>query len=143
MRCNAGFVASQRPRLEVVHRSAPAASPRLRAVPSFVAEDLLSEADAVLPDVIDLRRRLHRHPELGLELPRTQQAVLDALDGCNVEVLEGNAVTSVVADLHGDASDGQRVVLLRSDMDALPMPEDTGLEQRGELAFIAGNDCAP
>jgi len=97
-------------------------------VPSFVAEDLLSEADAVLPDVIDLRRRLHRHPELGLELPRTQQAVLDALDGCNVEVLEGNAVTSVVADLHGDASDGQRVVLLRGDMDALPMPEDTGLE---------------
>ena len=87
--------------------------------------ELLAEADRVLPEVIELRRRIHRSPELGLALPHTQATVLDALDGLGLSPRTGTAVSSVVADLQG--GDGP-VVLLRADMDALPMPEDTGLE---------------
>ena len=87
---------------------------------------VLESAGALLDDAVDLRRRLHRHPELGLELPKTQEAVLDALDGLPLEVRTGTSTTSVVATLDGDR-DGP-TILLRGDMDALPMPEDTGLE---------------
>ncbi len=93
---------------------------------SLTDEDLLDTARALLPDVIDLRRRLHQHPELGLDLPRTQAAVLDALEGLDLEISVGERLSSVVADLKG-ARPGP-TVLLRGDMDALPMPEDTGLD---------------
>ncbi len=89
-------------------------------------------ARALMPDVVALRRELHRYPELGLHLPRTQQAILDALDGLGLEIRLGESVTSVVADLVGSAGDGP-TVLLRADMDALPMPEDTGLDFASEV----------
>ena len=89
---------------------------------SRVSADLLADAERLLPDLVDLRRRIHRTPELGLELPETQATVLDAIDGLGLDVRTGSSVSSVVADLHG--RDGP-VVLLRADMDALPMPEDT------------------
>ena len=84
----------------------------------------------MLPDAIELRRAIHRHPELGLELPRTQAAVLDALARLGLEVRTGDAVSSVVADLAAARDGDAPVILLRGDMDALPMPEDTGLDVR-------------
>src|SRR3954447_5159653 len=87
---------------------------------------LLADAADLQPAVVELRRLIHRTPELGLELPRTQEIVLDALDGLGLRVATGTAVTSVIAELDGDR-DGP-TVLLRGDMDALPMPEDTGVE---------------
>src|SRR5262245_7001900 len=87
---------------------------------------LLDDAERVLPDVIELRRRIHHAPELGLQLPQTQAAVLDALAGLKLDITTGTATTSVVADVHG--SRPGPAVVLRADMDALPMPEDTGLE---------------
>lgn len=86
---------------------------------------LLADAERILPDIVELRRRIHRSPELGLALPETQATVLTEIDGLGLDVRTGDSVSSVVADLHG--GDGP-VVLLRADMDALPMPEDTGLE---------------
>ncbi|MFN7148127.1 MAG: M20 family metallopeptidase [Microthrixaceae bacterium] len=93
---------------------------------STLTDDLLGSARDLLPEVVELRRTLHRHPELGLDLPRTQAAVLDALDGLGLELTVGERLSSVVADLDG----GRRgpTILLRGDMDALPMPEDTGLD---------------
>ena len=91
-----------------------------------VLEGLLDEAGAQLDDVVALRRRIHLHPELGLDLPETQAAVLDALEGLPLTVHTGSATTSVVAVLDGD--EPGPTVLLRGDMDALPMPEDTGLD---------------
>ncbi|MFD7631001.1 M20 family metallopeptidase [Streptomyces sp. NPDC059851] len=87
---------------------------------------LLREAQALLPGVIDVRRSLHRAPELGLHLPRTQRTVLDALAGLPLTVTTGERLSSVTATLHG-ARPG-RTMLLRGDMDALPQQEDTGLE---------------
>jgi len=99
-------------------------------VSAFDSAALLADADRLLPDVVELRRRIHRRPELGLDLPRTQAAVLDALDGLSLETRAGQSVSSVVADL--TVADGP-VVLLRGDMDALPMPEDTGLGFASEV----------
>ena len=98
----------------------------------FEAAELLDQATGVLPDVVELRRRIHRHPELGLQLPQTQRAVLDALSDLPLSVRTGTALTSVVADLAGGAGDGP-TILLRGDMDALPMPEDTGVEFASEV----------
>lgn len=87
---------------------------------------LVDEAGARLAAAVDLRRRLHERPELGLDLPLTQAAVLDALDGLPLTVHTGTTTSSVVAVL--DGAEPGPTVLLRGDMDALPMPEDTGLE---------------
>jgi hippurate hydrolase len=102
---------------------------------AFVAGELLRDAGRVLPDAVALRRQIHAHPELGLSLPRTQAAVLDAVRDLGLEdVVVGDDVTSVVADLRGGRADADGpVILLRADMDALPMPEDTGLEYSSEV----------
>ena len=94
---------------------------------TMIDDDLLDGAKGVLPGVVELRRDLHLHPELGTDLPRTQSAVLEALDGLGLDVRTGSSLSSVVADLDGGAGDGP-TILLRGDMDALPMPEDTGLD---------------
>jgi amidohydrolase len=89
------------------------------------AGDLLSAAYNDADRTIDLRRRLHRQPEIGLHLPRTQEMVLDAFADLPVEITTGTTTSSVVAVLRG-ARPGP-TYLLRGDMDALPVHEDTGL----------------
>ena len=94
------------------------------------AHRLREEAQELLPDTIALRRRIHRHPELGLVLPETQQAVLESLEGAGLELHTGGATSAVLAVLRG-ARPGS-TLLLRADMDALPLQEDTGLAFRSE-----------
>jgi hippurate hydrolase len=65
---------------------------------------------------------LHQVPELALDLPRTQELVLDALGGLDLEVSTGRSLSSVTAVLRGGGGAGP-VVLLRGDMDALPVTE--------------------
>ncbi|MER5443051.1 M20 family metallopeptidase [Streptomyces sp. NPDC002790] len=77
-------------------------------------------------DLVSLRRALHADPEVGLHLPRTQQRVLDALAGLPLEIRKGDALSSVVAVLRGGRPGP--AVLLRGDMDALPLAERTGLD---------------
>ncbi|KAA5831257.1 M20 family metallopeptidase [Saccharopolyspora hirsuta] len=86
---------------------------------------LLDDARALHPDLVRIRRDLHRIPELGLELPRTQERVLSELDGLGLEVTTGAELSSVTAVLRG--SRPGPTVLLRGDMDALPVVEETGL----------------
>ena len=93
---------------------------------SAVPDALLEEAKALLPDCIALRRRLHAEPELGLDLPATKKAVLEAIAGLGLEVETGGRTSAVVATLRG-ARPGP-TLLLRADMDALPLKEDTGLD---------------
>jgi amidohydrolase len=88
--------------------------------------ELLLEARELLDDVVRLRRAIHREPELGLDLPLTQAKVLDELRGLPLTIRTGQRTTSVIADLRG-ALPG-RGILLRADMDALPLQEDTGLD---------------
>ena len=110
--------------------AAPAESAEPPAA-GLVPADLLAEAGAVLDDVVALRRDLHRRPELGLDLPLTQTRVLEALDGLPLTMRKGERQSSIVADLDGGRPGP--TVLLRGDMDALPMPEDTGLDFASEV----------
>ena len=91
--------------------------------------DYLAEAAALAAEITELRHRLHRWPELGDDLPRTQEAVLESLDGLGLEVTLGEATTSITAVLRGGAapSEERPVVLLRGDMDGLPVQEETGM----------------
>src|SRR5437764_9477680 len=86
---------------------------------------VLDAARALQPQTVALRRELHRQPEEGLRLPKTQATVLRALDDLGLDIRTGASTDSVVAVLSG-ARPGP-VVLLRGDMDALPLTEDTGL----------------
>jgi hippurate hydrolase len=86
-----------------------------------VLDDLVGE---MLPDAIDLRREIHRHPELGLDNPDTQRRILDAISGLGLDIHTGEGLTSIVADLVG-AHPGP-TILLRADTDALPMVEESG-----------------
>jgi amidohydrolase len=81
--------------------------------------------EAMLPGAITLRRAIHAEPELGLDLPKTTAKVKAALAGLPLEIREGPSTSGVVAILRGPANG--RTVLLRGDMDALPLTEDTGL----------------
>ncbi len=91
---------------------------------------LLEDARQLLVETTSLRHRLHRQPELGLDLPRTQAMVLEALSGLPLEIELGEASTSITATLRG-ARTGP-TVLLRGALDALPLPEDTGLAYASE-----------
>ena len=92
-----------------------------------VLDGVVDEARQLLGGAVRLRRRLHQRPELGLDLPVTQEAVLEELEDLPLEVHRGTTSTSVVATLDGRAGPGP-TILLRADMDALPMPEDTGAD---------------
>ena len=87
--------------------------------------DLLEAAKALAPETVELRRELHANPEIGLHLPGTQQRILDALTGLGLDITLGESLSSVVADL--DTGKEGPTVLLRGDMDALPLTEDTDL----------------
>lgn len=87
--------------------------------------DFLKESATHLPALVELRRTLHRTPEIGRQLPRTQRRVLDALDGLGLEIHLGTSLTSIAAVLRGGRPGP--TVLLRGDMDGLPITEETGL----------------
>jgi hippurate hydrolase len=91
-----------------------------------VAQELLAAANDIAAGVVALRHELHRWPEIGLHTPRTRDAVLAALDGLPLE-LTLHETTSGVAALLTGASPGP-TVLLRGDMDALPLQEHTDEE---------------
>ena len=92
---------------------------------------LLAEASDLLPDVVDLRRRIHAEPEIGLDLPKTQEKILASLADLDLEITTGKETSMVVATLRG-SSDGP-TLLLRGDMDALPMPDRHGSSVRQRL----------
>ncbi|MDC7339128.1 M20 metallopeptidase family protein [Streptomyces lydicus] len=87
---------------------------------------LRDDARALSDDLVRMRRTLHRIPETGLDLPRTQEAVLAELDGLPLEIITGTGLSSVTAVLRGGRPGP--AVLLRGDMDALPVAERTGLD---------------
>ncbi|TDQ04878.1 M20 metallopeptidase family protein [Labedaea rhizosphaerae] len=106
-----------------------ASIPNLGTDPRFIG--LVEAARALQPKTVALRRQLHKNPEEGLQLPKTQAAILHAIEDLDLEVTTGKTTTSVVAVLRG-AKPGP-TVLLRGDMDALPLTEETGLPFASEV----------
>jgi amidohydrolase len=92
---------------------------------------LRETAQAMRSDLVELRRSLHREPEIGLHLPRTQAKLLAALAGLPLEVSTGQGLSSVTAVLRGGRPGP--AVLLRSDMDALPVQELSGVPYASQV----------
>lgn len=88
--------------------------------------DFDTEAAAIRDDLITVRRELHRAVETGLELPQTQAIILRELAGLDLEVTTGTSLSSVTAVLRGGRPGP--TVLLRGDMDGLPIAEASGLD---------------
>ena len=88
-------------------------------------------AKAMQAETVALRRAIHAEPELGLQTPKTMAKVREALAGLPLEWKTGPSTTGAIAVLRGGKPG--RTVLLRGDMDALPMPEDTGLPFRSNV----------
>jgi amidohydrolase len=84
----------------------------------------VQQADALADEIIALRRDFHRHPELGFQEHRTAGVVADKLANLDLEVHTGIAETGIVALMVGEKPDP--TILLRFDMDALPVQEETG-----------------
>ena len=88
--------------------------------------DIRAATQHLFPDLVDLRRLLHQSPERGNHLPETRRIVLEALEGLPLDIVLHETTSGIVAVLEGDRPGP--VTLLRADMDALPVTEETGLE---------------
>ena len=93
--------------------------------------NFLAEAREIQSDLETLRRRLHQEPEIGLDLPKTQAKIVAALDGLGLEVTTGKGLSSVTAVLRAGKS--EKTVLLRADMDALPVTELADLAYKSQI----------
>ncbi len=89
-------------------------------------DTLRDEARDLLDETVALRRTLHRWPELGNDLPVTRETVLGALEGLPLQLTLHETTSGIAAVLDGGKPGP--TVLLRGDMDALPLHEDTDLE---------------
>ena len=104
----------------------------------FEPAALLAAAEAALPDLLPFRRELHRHPEVGLELPDTQASIAAELRRLGLEPRLGKGLSSVVAVVEpaGGRGAGPGTTVLRADMDALPLQEQSGLQFASERAGV-------
>ena len=98
---------------------------------------ITADAREMQTDLARLRHELHREPEIGLALPRTQEKVLKALDGLPYEITLGQETTSVTAVLRGrgrGTEGGSRPVgAAARDMDGLPVQEKTGVDYTSRI----------
>ena len=94
-----------------------------------LSEEILRQAKELQDQLVDWRRALHRHPELGLETGWTQDFILTELQNMGYQPRRcGKAgITALVG------REGGKVFLLRADMDALPLEEDSGVAYSSEF----------
>jgi hippurate hydrolase len=98
-----------------------------------MTEDVLIQAKAMLPELQALRRQLHQIPEFGLELPKTLDLILKQINGLG-EITTSKEISSAVLHIKGDQPGP--TVLLRADMDALAVIEDTNLDYASTNGFM-------
>jgi amidohydrolase len=91
----------------------------------------LTDAMEIQTELVNIRHAIHQEPEIGLDLPKTQAKILTALAGLGLEISTGKSLSSVTAVLRG-ANPG-KTVLLRADMDALPVTELADLPYRSQI----------
>lgn len=113
---------------------------------STAIDTLHADIDEIMPGVVADRRYLHTIPELGLQEFKTSAFVLERLQALPVEdIRTGLAVTGITALLRGTkpSTGPEKVLLLRADMDGLPILEETGLEfasQHAGAMHACGHD---
>lgn len=101
--------------------------------------DFYDRAQQLKKELIENRRYLHKHAEVGMRLLVTKAYIKEKLKQYGLEPRDcGEGVTAILGDGNG------KVILLRADMDALPMPEESGLAfacPTGKAAHTCGHDC--
>ncbi len=97
-------------------------------------DDLKSEIDELIPDLVAMRRDLHEHPELAFEEVRTSGIVAQRLRALGLEVQTGIARTGVVGLLRGGSSKANaKTIAIRADIDALPIHELNEIDYRSQV----------
>ena len=100
------------------------------------APGIRQDIDEIMPGVIADRRHFHQHPELGFQEFETAKIVAERLRALGVdEIKTGIAVTGVTGLIHGTkpGPNAGTVVLLRADMDALPIDEQNDVEYKSQV----------
>lgn len=110
-----------------------------------MVENFRQEAEQLFTQLVAWRRDFHRHPELGFQELRTADIVAEHLRSLGLEVSSGIGKTGVVAIVEGDESRREApTVLLRFDMDALPIHEENEVEYRSQkpgVMHACGHDA--
>lgn len=108
---------------------------------------LTADIDEIMPGIIADRRHLHEHPELGFEEHETSAFVIDRLKALGVEDLRtgvgGTGVTGLIRGT-GKGPGKDRVVLVRADMDALPILEENEIDHKSQnpgVMHACGHDA--
>lgn len=106
----------------------------------MLSDIILQEAKAMEEEIVDNRRRIHQIAELGMELPETVAFVMEKLREYGYEPKQCGK-----AGVTATAGRGGKCILLRADMDALPMREDSGLSfaATNGNCHSCGHDCHP
>src|SRR5215213_9353840 len=101
------------------------------------ATALRDDIDEIMPGVVADRRDFHEHPELAFHEVRTASIVSDRLRALGVEdVRTGIAQTGVTGIIRGRKSGDGKTVLLRADMDALPIQQENDVEYRSQTPGV-------
>src|SRR4051812_13392025 len=107
--------------------------PRSHSLMVSAAPSLREEIDEILPGVVADRRHIHQHPELGFQEFETARLVAERLRSLGVEdVRTGIAKTGVTGLIHGTRPGTGKVVMLRADMDALPISEENDVDYKSQ-----------
>lgn len=93
-------------------------------------EEIIKMSEEIKEELIALRRDIHKHPEIGFKEVRTASLIAELLQSLNIEVERNKAITGVVGLLKGKYPG--KTVLLRADMDCLPIEELTDVEYKSE-----------
>lgn len=94
---------------------------------SNLSEQIKVQAVSLLPELIEIRRHLHRHPELSFQEFKTSDFIANQLNQWGIEFKRGYAGTGIRGILRCGNADS-KVIALRADIDALPIQEESGLE---------------
>ena len=104
--------------------------------------DIHESAARLEEHIIDMRRRLHRHPELGCEETETTAFIVSELREIGIPVITFDDITGCIAVIEGGKPG--KTVMLRADIDARPITEQTGLPFASETPGVmhaCGHDC--
>jgi amidohydrolase len=104
---------------------------RLCEDPALITQKIKELSEKYLPEVIKIRHRLHMQPELAYEEHHTSQLIQDTLAALGISYTSGLAGTGVIGIIEGPVPG--KTVMLRADMDALPILEATGLEYSSQV----------
>lgn len=105
-------------------------------------EQIKDLATKLAPRLIEIRRHFHSHPELSGQEYQTAAYIAGVLSSCGLHVQEGVGKTGTIGELTGSGKD-DRILAIRTDMDALPITERTGLEyasQKSGVMHACGHD---